>query len=441
VSTDAVVPRVATRRAFLRGSLATSVVLLAAACAPSAPPAAPTAAPTVPPPAAAPKPTSPAATAQPVATQAAPAQAAPAAASLKIGVLLPYTKVYAALGESITNGMQLYFDSVNNLAGGRKVELIKEDEENDPQASLRKLRKLVEQDQVELATGIVSSAIALAIRDYVHDNKVLFLISNAGANALTRDRKSPYVFRTAFSNWQPNAPMGDYVYKNVAQKVMIVAADYAAGHEATDAFKETFEKVGGSVVGSVFPPFPNTDYAPFIEQIRQARPPAIYTFFAGSDAVNFVKQFDEFGLSKDIKLLGGGFLVEEDVLPAQGRAAVGVVSGLHYANTLDTPENKAFASAYRQRFNKPADTYATQGYDTARTIVDALGKTQGNTRDKDAVVKALEGLSFASPRGPFTIDPATHNPIHNIYAREVRLVGDQVTNLVLETFKDVRDPG
>ncbi|MDQ3811068.1 MAG: ABC transporter substrate-binding protein, partial [Chloroflexota bacterium] len=378
----------------------------------------------------------------PTTMPAAQATTAPATAAggrtLKLGVLLPYSKVYAALGESITNGMQLYFDSIGGASGGRRIEMIKEDEENDPPTASRKYRKLVEQDQVDLTTGIVSTAVLYAVRDYAHENKILLVCSNAGGDALAGKQKSPYIFRTSFANSQPSLPMGQYVYDKIAKRVVTCAADYGAGRESMGAFKDGFTRAGGTLLAEVWPPFPNTDYAPFLEQVRQARPEAVYSFFAGSDAVNFVKQFDEFGLKKDIKLTGSGFMLEEDVFPAQAQAALGGITGLHYATTLDNPENARFKDEYTRNFGKPADVYAVQGWDTARFIDEALKKVQGNTTDKDALVKAMEAIAFESPRGPWKMDAETHNPIFNVYAREVRLDAGKPTNFVVETFKDVR---
>ena len=375
-------------------------------------------------------------TAAPAAAPAKPASGGPA---LKIGVLLPYSGVYAVLGESITNAMQLYFDSVGNTAGGRTITLVKEDEGASGDEGLRKARKFVEQDQVDLIAGTVSTAIAYAIRDYVHERQVVYMSANAGGNDLTRSRKSPYIFRTSFSNAQPSIPMGEYLVKRGLRKVFITAADYAAGKESLAAFKDGFLAAGGQLAGELYPPFPNTDYAAYLTQIPGAQPDATYSFYAGSDAVNFVKQYAEFGLSPGIKLCGSGFLLEEDVLPAQGQAALGGISGLHWALTLDNPENRAFTQAYRQKFNKDADVYAMQGYDTARVIVEALNKTQGDTTDKPRLIEAITSVKFASPRGSFEFDPETHNPIQNIYAREVREVGGKLANVVVETFPRVKD--
>jgi branched-chain amino acid transport system substrate-binding protein len=367
--------------------------------------------------------------------------ASPGANSLKVGLLLPYSGVYAVLGESITNGIQMYFESVGNTAGGRPITIVKEDEGSQAEEALRKARKLIEQDRIDVLAGTVSTAIAYAIRDLVHETKTIYISANAGGNDLTRGRKSPYIFRTSFTNAQPNLPMGEYVYRNVARRVFISAADYAAGKENVGAFKDTFVAAGGEVVGEVYPPFPNTDYAAYLTQIAQARPEATYSFYAGSDAVNFVKQYHEFGLSRDIRLCGSGFMLEEDTLPAQGQAALRGISGLHWALTLDTPENKAFTQAYQQKFRGDANVYAVQGYDTGRVIVEALNRTQGDATNKDRLAEAIVGVKFTSPRGPFEFDPETRNVVQNIYAREVREVGGKMTNVVLQTFPLVKDRG
>ncbi len=363
------------------------------------------------------------------------------ASPVKIGVLLPYSKVYAALGESITNGMQLYFDSVNNVAGGRQITLIKEDEENDPQVSLTKTRKFIDSDKVDIFTGVVSTAIVYALRDLLDSTKTISLISNAGGNDLTRKRKSPYIFRTSFTSWQVAYPLGAWVHKNVAKKVLLVAADYGFGRESAAAFKESFTQAGGTIVDELFPPFPSTDFGAFLPKIAAAKPEAIFAFFSGSDAVSFVKQFADYGLSKDVKITGSGFLVEQDVLPAQGAAANGAYSSLHWALTLDNAENKKFVSDYKTKFNKEADVFAVQGFDTARVIVEALNAVKGDTSNKDNLIQAISAVKFNSPRGPFVFDQATHNVNQFIYYRQVKDNGGALANVVLgKTDQAIVDP-
>jgi branched-chain amino acid transport system substrate-binding protein len=370
-----------------------------------------------------------------------PAVLAASTGPIKLGVLLPYSKVYQQLGEDITNGMTLYFESAGWKAGGRPITMLREDEEIDPQVALRKGRKLIESDNVEIIAGLVASPSAVALRDVVHNSKTLLVIANAGANVVTRARRSPYIFRASFSNWQTSYPIGKWFYDNVARSCLVGAADYAAGHEDIDAFKESYLAAGGKVVAEVYPPLNNTDYGPYVAQMQKAKPEAIFVFFAGSDAARFVTQGAQFGLFKDARLAGPGFLVEEDVLPAQGRNALGAYSCLHWALTLQTPENLAFTRAYRARWKRDATVYALQGYDTARVIVEALNATGGDTTNKPRLIEAMAGVRFTSPRGPISFDPETHNVIQTVYMRQVREVGQAIHNVVFGTLGVFKDPG
>lgn len=389
-----------------------------------------------------------AAAAGPVLSACAPPAGAPAvqpvaSQPLKIGVLLPYSDIYAVLGESITEAMQMYFEEIGNEAGGREVELITEDSEMTTDIGLQKSRKLVEQDQVDLVAGLVSSGVANAVRDYYHDNKKVLIIANAGSTAITRAKQSPYIFRTSFSNWQPNWPLGGWAYENVAKKVFVSAPDYAAGHDMVSAFLNNFQAHGGELIGEPqFTPFPSMgDPAPFITEIQNADPPMVFCFYSGGAAVTFVQAYGEFGLTGNIPLVAAGFTVEEDVLPAQGEAALGAHSGLHWALLLDNPENKAFTEAYKERTDKAANVFAMQGYDTARVIAEAINALEGDTSDTDKLIEAIAAVKFKSPRGEFKFDPETHNVINPIYVREVQKVEGELHNVVVEDLGEFADPG
>lgn len=360
----------------------------------------------------------------------------------KVGVILPYSRVYAVLGEHITKGMELYFESVDFTAGGRRIFLIKEDYENDAQVGMRKARKLIESDKVDMMTGIVNTGVIYALRDFIHNSKTPMIVSNAGGDALTRAQKSPYIFRSSFSNWQPGYAMGGWAAENVSKNILVAAADYGAGKESAEGFKESFIPAGGQVVDEVYSPLGTNDYGPYLAQIGRARPEAVYCFYAGSDAVRFVNQFDEYGLKQNTQLVCAGFMVEDDVLPAQGDSAMGIYSSLHWANTLDIVENQNFMQAYRERYGDEASVYAMQGFDTARVIVEALNSLNGETGNKDEFLAAISGVKFNSPRGPFSFDPETNNVIHNLYIREVQKIDNALKNVVLATaYENLRDPG
>ncbi len=372
----------------------------------------------------------------------APVESAATGPEFKLGVVLPYSAVYADLGDSITKGMQLYFDKVGNKAGGRRITMLKEDEAaGDTTIPLNKTRKLVEQDNIDMITGIVASPNAAAIRNYVDQNKVPTLISNAGANSLSRAQKSPFIFRTSFSNWQPSQPMGKYLIDQGIKKLTLVYSNYSAGIETASAIKETYT---GTVATEVKPPFPNTsgDFSAFITQINNSKPDGIYVFMSGQDAINFMKQAKT-QMDKSIKVFGSGFFVEQDVLGAIGDAApVNAVTGLHWALTLDNKENQEFTAAFKKAFNKTADVFAVQGYDTAHVIVEALNAVKGKTDDKTAFMKAIAGVSFKSPRGDFKFDLNSNNVINTVYIRQ--LVNDPklgYTNKVIGKVDNVVDPG
>ncbi|MBI3536167.1 MAG: ABC transporter substrate-binding protein [Chloroflexi bacterium] len=368
----------------------------------------------------------------------APAPATP----LKIGVLLPYTDIYAGIGESLTAAMEMAFDEVGGVAGGRKITLIKEDEGTAVDAAVQKARKLIEQDEVAFVTGIVSSGVLAGVRDLFVNNKKLLICSNAGANALSRAAKSPYIWRTSFTNWQPNWPVGTWAYKNVGKKAFVSVPDYGAGNDTIGAFKNSFEAAGGTIIQIQKTPFPNIgDPAPFITEIQKAAPDFLYCFYAGGAAVTFLKAWSQFGLAGKIPLLGSGFMVEEDVMPALGDTALGVRTGLHWAYGLNNDANNKFKDAYKKKTNKDANVFAVAGYDTGKLIVEMLNKLNGDVTSVDKMIDTLSGISFTSPRGTFTLDKNSQAPKHNIYLREVKKLADGLHNAVVEDLGPIVDPG
>jgi branched-chain amino acid transport system substrate-binding protein len=362
---------------------------------------------------------------------------------LKIGLVLPYSGVYQVLGESITQGMELVFAREGNKVAGREVQMIKEDDEMQPPVGIRKTEKLIESDKVDILTGPVHSGILMGMRDKVHNSKTILIVSNAGADAIARERCSKWIFRTSFSNWQPCQPMGGWVAKNASKEVFLTAPNYQAGKDMMNAFKETFVPAGGKIIGEEYPKLGETDYAPLLTKIRQSGAKAVFAFFSGTDAVNFVKQYDQFGLKGQVKLTGAGFLTEPDVLPAQGKAALGTITGHFYTPQLDNPVNKKFVADFKAKFGgKTPDGFACQGYDTAEVIVRALKTVNGNTQDKEKLVAALEKVEFDSPRGRFRFDPKTHNVIQPfIYVREVKEVAGGLDNVPIDRIANVADPG
>lgn len=379
------------------------------------------------------------------------AQSSPAAsgkqasrAPIAVGLLLPLSGVYAALGKDMREAFELYIQEHNNALGGRTVNLVVEDEESSPEVGIRKAQKLIRQDKVTAVTGIVSSAVALAVRDLFHESEIPLVVSIAGANDLTRKAKSPFIFRTAFTNWQPTYAIGGWVYHNVSKDgVYTIAPDYAAGREFIGGFREAFEKAGGKIMGEAFPPFGTTqDYQPYLSTIRSAGAKMVFAFFGGGEAVAFVKQYQEFGLKSSIPLVGMGSLTDEGVLPAQGDAALGIRTTLNYTPLLDNPANQAFVAAFRKKYNRTPTMFAMHSWDAAGLLDAALLKLGGEAGDTRALAKAMESIdTITSPRGSFKLDPATHNPIQTFYVREVRKLEGGSGNVVVHDLGVLADPG
>ncbi|GAC1685095.1 MAG: ABC transporter substrate-binding protein [Candidatus Dormibacteraceae bacterium] len=372
----------------------------------------------------------------------------PTGPEFKLGVVLPYSGVYAELGNSITNGMRIYFDSVGNQAGNRKITMVTADEQVALADAVAATKKVVEQDAVDMVAGYVSSPNAAGNRDYLHNLKMPTLIANAGVNSLSRAARSPYIYRTSFSNWQPPQPVGKYVFEKLGKKrIQLVYARYGAGLESVASFKETFTAAGGTIVlPDVATPFPNNgDQTPFVQAIQTDKIDGIFSFMSGTDAVTFLKKAAELGTLKKLGVVAAaGFFVEQDVLAAIGDASPeGAISGLHWALTLTNKENQDFIAKYSKKFNgRQADVFAVQGFDTARVIVEALNATKGNTSNKDGFMSAIAAVKFKSPRGDFKFDPVTHNVIQTIYIRKT--VKDPKlgwTNQVIDQYPEVADPG
>ena len=361
-----------------------------------------------------------------------------AAEEFKIGVLLPFSGVYATLGAHIENGFKLGLEHFKDDLGDNSVTMVRDDTEANPGSSLAKAKKMILQDKVDAMVGIVSSAVLAGLRDTVHAAKVPLVVANAGNDKMTGERCSPYVVRVSFSNSQVNRPMGKWVFDQGKKKVYLMAPDYAAGHQMMEAFKSTFVPAGGEIVGEAYPPLKGVDdYGPYLSAAKAANPDAIYVFFAGGAAIKFVKQYHAFGLKKDIPLYASGFLTSAAYVQVEGEAADGVITMLHYVPTIDTPENKRFQEGYKAAYGKTGSEFAVQGYDAARVIVEAIKASGG---DKQAFKAKLRQVSFNGPRGPLKIDPATNNIIQNVYVIKNEFKDGKVVQSVLDTIENVQDP-
>jgi branched-chain amino acid transport system substrate-binding protein len=364
------------------------------------------------------------------------AQAQSSTGKLKVGLMLPYTGTFAALGTAIENGFRLHVQEQGGKLGGREIEFVKVDDESDPAKATDNVNKLIKRDNVDVLVGTVHSGVAMAMAKVAKDTGTLLIVPNAGADAVTGPMCAPNIFRSSFSNWQPGYAMGEVVAKKGHKKVVTITWKYAAGDESVRGFKEAFEKSGGQVVKELSLPFPGVEFQALLTEIAAAKPDAVYTFFAGGGAVKFVKDYAAAGLKKTIPLYGAGFLTD-GTLEAQGADADGLLTTLHYADALNTPRDNAFRLNYAKAYKLQPDVYAVQGYDAAQMLAVGLNAVKGDLSKKEAFAAAVQKARIDSPRGPFAVSKA-HNPVQDIYLRQVSGKENKVVGVAT---KSLADPG
>jgi branched-chain amino acid transport system substrate-binding protein len=355
-------------------------------------------------------------------------------AKLRVGMMLPYTGTFAALGTAITQGFNLALEESGGKLGGRDVEFFTVDDESEPAKATDNANKLVQRDKVDVLVGTVHSGVVMAMVKVARDNGTLLVIPNAGANAATGSQCAPNIFRTSFSNWQPAHPMGKVMYDKGHRKVVTLTWKYGAGEESIESFKEAFTKLGGSIVKEMYLPFPNVEFQPFLTEIAALKPDAVFVFFAGGGAVKLTKDYMAAGLKEKIPLYGTGFLTD-GTLPAQGASAQGLLTTLHYGDGIENAKNKQFRYAYGKKYGVQADVYAVQGYDAALLLAGGLTAVNGNFGERKALYAALEKVKIDSPRGPWVMSKA-HNPIQDIYLRRVDGNSNEVIGIAWKALDD-----
>ncbi len=353
---------------------------------------------------------------------------------LKVGLMLPYTGTYAALGNAITNGFKLAIEENGGKVAGREIEYFVVDDESDPAKAPENANKLIKRDNVDVMVGTVHSGVALAMSKVARDNNTLLIIPNAGADDITGPLCAANVFRTSFSNSQLGIAMGKVMADQKKKTAVTITWKYAAGEESIGGFKESFEAGGGKVVKELFLPFPQVEFQPLLTEIASLKPDVVYAFFAGGGAVKFVKDYAAAGLNKTIPLVGPGFLTD-GTLEAQGEAAQGMLTTLHYADGLNNPKNNAFRAAYMKAFKAEPDVYAMQGYDAAQLLIVGMNAVKGDTSKRAEIVKAMEGAKIDSPRGSLALNKG-HNPIHDIYLRKVEGKENKYVSVAVKNLTD-----
>ena len=359
---------------------------------------------------------------------------------IKIGGLNAVTGPLAVNGTEINEGIRLYWeDEMSGQVAGRPVRLILEDDEGKPDVGLTKVRKLAESDKVHMILGPVSSAVAVAIRDYLVERKVPLIITQATANNLTAEKASPTVFRSAMSSYQQEAAGGWYVAAKLGHKrIAVVGLDYVAGVEQTDGFIKTFMESGGQSAEKIMMPLGAMDVAPYITRVqgKAGELDAVVGILWGPSAPQWLKAWQEYGLKGKLPLLTLGETVNETYLRSVGDAALGVVSWMSYTPTIDTPENKRFVQAFNRKYRKDPVYNNHLGYLAAKAAGEALKAVNGNVEDQARFLEALRRVRFEAPGGAFRFDDK-QNAVIPTYLRKVERKEGKLQNTVFDVVPDV----
>ncbi|HXE20046.1 MAG TPA: ABC transporter substrate-binding protein [Castellaniella sp.] len=363
------------------------------------------------------------------------------AKELKIGLVVPLSGPFATTGQQMMNGVKLYVQQHGDTVAGRKVVLIvKDDTGVNPTITKREAQGLLINDKVDVLAGFGLTPGAFATAPLAQETHTPMVVMNAATSAITT--KSDYITRTSTTLPQVAAPMATWAKENGVKKVYVIVADYGPGHDAAKQFKKTFTEAGGEIVGELHTPLTSPDFAPFLQKIKDAKPDALFLFIPNGDqGISFAKGYKERGLDKTgIKLLATGDITTEDMIDAIGDSALGIITSYYYAQSHDSPENKAYVAAYTKAYpGVRPNMISVAGYDGMNLIYEALKKTNGDAGG-DAFMSAVKGMKWMSPRGPILIDPKTRDIVQNVYIRRVERVNGVLQNVEFHTYEAVKDP-
>jgi branched-chain amino acid transport system substrate-binding protein len=365
--------------------------------------------------------------------------AALAQETFKIGLILPMTGPFASTGKQIEAATKLYLAQNGSTVAGKKIEIILKDDTSAPDVTKRIAQELITNDKVNVLAGFGLTPLAFATAPLATQSKTPMVVMAAATSSITE--ASPYIVRTSFTLPQAAVAMGDWAPKNGIKKAVTLVSDFGPGIDAEKYFKDRFTLNGGQVLDTLRVPMRNPDFAPFLQKVRDAKPDAVYVFVPSGAGAAVMKQFVERGLDKaGIKVIGTGDVTDDDILNAMGDVALNVVTSHHYSTSHNSAVNKKFVDAFQKANNGLRPNFmAVGGYDGMRVIIEAAKATKGGSGD--ALLAAMKGQVFESPRGPMYIDAQTRDVVHNIYLRKVEKVNGQLYNQEFAIIKDVKDPG
>lgn len=336
---------------------------------------------------------------------------------VRIGFLAPFTGFLAQPGKDMLHGFKLFLAQHHNRLQGRPVKLYLGDTQAKPAVAIAQLRKLVEQDHIQIFIGPLTAAVGYALENYINQHHLISIYPITGSDNITERKLSPNILRTDWASSQVSMPFGIWAYQHGYHRIATIGMAFAFSYEFVGGFQQTFQDAGGKIVAKLWPAISQQDYSPYISKIQAAHPQAVLAVFSGSDGVRFLKQWRSFGMK--IPLLGSGGLTDWSVLPSEGKAAVGVVTALDYSANIETATNKQFVTTYRHAYGHPPSFFAESTYTTGLFLKDALKKTGGDVEDKAAFLNALLQAHVHAPRGNIRLGP-WQNPIENVYILKVR---------------------
>jgi branched-chain amino acid transport system substrate-binding protein len=368
-----------------------------------------------------------------------------AATALKIGNLLTLSGPNSAPAIDVKKGFVTYVLAHGHRIGGRKIQFVDADDAGDPATGIRQVQKLVNEDGVDVIEGIFYSSVLLGVRDTIDSLKVPTVVANAAANAITREKKSAYMFRTSYTNFQLGASMANWSAAKLGKSgVVALAANYAAGQESSAAFKQVYEQAGGNLAATILTPFPTTpDYQPYLQQASDRGAKAVWVFAAGGgESIKLLKTYKQFGFDKQFDLVGINNLTDpQSVLDAAGDAAVGVRTSANWAPSLKNKENQLFLKQYAKFGGEPS-AFAELGYIAAQFLDLAVKKVHGDTSNKTRLLKAMAAVgTFQSPGGKLTMDPQTHQVALPFYLRQAVKNGSSYGEKLIANLGTIKDPG
>ena len=364
--------------------------------------------------------------------------------TFKIGLILPMTGQQASTGRQIEAAARLYMAQNGDTVAGKKIQLIVKDDTSLPDTTRRLAQELVVNDKVNVLAGFGITPSALATAPIATQSKTPLVVMAAATSSITE--ASPYIVRTSFTLPQVSVALADWAPKNGIKKVVSLVSDYGPGIDAEKFFKDRLIFNGGQVTEALRVPMRNPDFAPFLQKVRDSKPDALFVFVPSGAGAAVMKQFLERGLDKaGIKLIATGDVTDDDQLNDMGDGALGVVSSHHYSAAHPSATNKKFVEAFGKANKGMRPNFmAVGGYDGMRVIYEALrtAKTTGKaTPSGDALLAAMKGQIFESPRGPIFIDAQTRDVVQNVYLRKVEKKEGQLYNVEFDVIKDVKDPG